>query len=308
MSAHRRVSAALARSAILLCCAACEPALDRENSGAAVCEPPAVSAPLPDAIQESSGVAASRAHPGVFWTHNDSGRGPIVFALDSTGTILASVRVEGATNRDWEDIDVAPCAPGGDQDCLFIGDIGDNEERHARVAVYMIPEPNPRTDSVSSPVTAIYATYRDGPRDAEALFVNDQGIHLINKGRNHSIQLFRIPPPYRSASTVSLTPLQQLAPPPTSISAQVTAAAGSAAGERVVVRTYGDLRFFRVEGDTLAPLGRPATLVAPDQRQGEGVDFRDDERLVLTSEVQGAQPASLVLIQCDPLRVRSDRD
>ena len=38
-------------------------------------------------ITESSGLAASKLHPGVYWTHNDSGDGPYVYAIDSaTGT------------------------------------------------------------------------------------------------------------------------------------------------------------------------------------------------------------------------------
>ena len=33
-------------------------------------------------IVESSGVAASRLSRGMFWTHNDSGDGPLLFLID----------------------------------------------------------------------------------------------------------------------------------------------------------------------------------------------------------------------------------
>lgn len=280
---------------------ACGEAVDVATWDDGVCEPPTVSVPLHDDIRESSGVAASRDHPGIFWTHNDSGWDPEVFAIDSTGTILTRVRVAGVTNRDWEDIEVAPCSPGQDRSCLFIGEIGDNLDRYPRIAVYRIPEPDPWTDTVSAPATMIYAVYRDGPRDAEALFVTDRGIFIINKGRNHAIDLYRIPPPYRHDSTTTLEPLQRLAPPPTSVSAQVTAAAASVDQRRVVVRRYGGLGFFEVDGDTLVPLGRDAGLVAPDQRQGEGADFIDSLRFVLTTEAVGPQPARLAIVRCDPL-------
>lgn len=47
-------------------------------------------------ITESSGLAASRAHPGVYWTHNDSDDGPYVFAVDSrTGKTLATITMRG---------------------------------------------------------------------------------------------------------------------------------------------------------------------------------------------------------------------
>ncbi len=267
-----------------------------------VCDEPTVSADLPDDIAESSGIAVSRTYPGVFWTHNDSGWDPVVFAIDSTGTVLARVRVAGATNRDWEDIELAPCDPGDERSCLFIADIGDNNESFSRIGVYRIPEPNPWADTVSAEAVIFRGSYEGGPRDAEALFVTDRGIHIINKGRSHAIELYRIPPPYRPGRTVTLTPIQQIAPPPASVSALVTAAAASPDQRTVVVRTYGELRFFQVDGDTLAPVGRPAGLVAPDQRQGEAADFIDDHTLVLTSESQPPHPANLAIVRCDPMR------
>jgi len=33
-------------------------------------------------IKESSGIAASRRNAGIFWTHNDSGDGPFIYAFD----------------------------------------------------------------------------------------------------------------------------------------------------------------------------------------------------------------------------------
>jgi hypothetical protein len=277
-------------------CSGSEPYVEGED----VCASPTVSVDLPDDIAESSGVAVSRRHPGVFWTHNDSGWDPVVFAVDSTGAILARVRVPDVTNRDWEDIELAPCNPGDDEHCLFIGEIGDNRERHPRIAVYRIPEPDPRADSVSQTPTILRAIYQDGPRDAEALFVTERGIFLVNKGRSHAVDLFHIEPPYRHGQTVTLVARQQIAPPPTSVSAQVTGAAASIDGRRVVLRTYGGIQFFIMEGDTLVADGRPATLVAPDQRQGEGIDFLDTDRFVLTSESQGPHPANLSVVRCTP--------
>lgn len=265
-----------------------------------VCAAPEISAVLPDDIAESSGIAASPTHPGVYWTHNDSGWDAEVFAVDSTGAIIGRVRVDGATNRDWEDIEAAPCAPGETDPCLFIGDTGDNNERHSRIGIYRIPEPDPWTDTVSARAVIFRATYPDGPRDAETLFVTDQGIHVVNKGRSHAIELFRLSPPYRAGVTIPLARIQQIAPPPTSVSAQVTGGAASPDQSRVVLRTYGGLLFFHVDGDTLVGHGRAAEIVAPEQRQGEGVDFLGADRFILTTESQGTHPASLAIVTCKP--------
>src|SRR4051812_36986774 len=65
---------------------------------------PAQIATLEDrAVTESSGVVASRLNPGLFWTHNDSGDGPFVYAFDHEGRRRGVWRVEGAQARDWED-------------------------------------------------------------------------------------------------------------------------------------------------------------------------------------------------------------
>jgi hypothetical protein len=62
--------------------------------------------------------------PLIFWTLNDSGGEPCVFAIDRSGKTRAKVRVRDAANFDWEDL-----ALGKDDQArpaLFIGDIGDN--------------------------------------------------------------------------------------------------------------------------------------------------------------------------------------
>src|SRR5215211_5767835 len=56
------------------------------------------------AISESSGLVASRQTPDAYWTHNDSGDGPFIYSFDSSGNTLGIFSVNGAQNRDWEDI------------------------------------------------------------------------------------------------------------------------------------------------------------------------------------------------------------
>jgi hypothetical protein len=134
-------------------------------------------------INESSGLVASRTSPGAYWTHNDSGDGPFIYALDAHGNSLGTFRVNGAAARDWEDIAAGP-GPQGPQrnrSYLYIGDIGDNDEKRAEIVVYRVPEPqltpadknsskkNPRS---TEPAEAIRFAYPDGPHDAEALMVH----------------------------------------------------------------------------------------------------------------------------------------
>jgi len=55
-------------------------------------------------ITESSGIVASRRFPGVFWTHNDDGGQPVLYAIGKRGQALGRVAVDGVTVKDWEDI------------------------------------------------------------------------------------------------------------------------------------------------------------------------------------------------------------
>ena len=82
----------------------------------------------------------SRAQPGVLWSHNDSGDGPNLNAIDQSGRLLAIVPVANAVARDWEDIASGPCpssllastAPDGTTQtsgCLYLADIGERPTR-----------------------------------------------------------------------------------------------------------------------------------------------------------------------------------
>ena len=75
-------------------------------------------------IRESSGLACSRRTPGVFWTHNDSGDRPRLYAFDTTGADLGTYELKGASALDWEDL--ASFTRKG-RGYLLVGDIGDNE-------------------------------------------------------------------------------------------------------------------------------------------------------------------------------------
>src|SRR5688572_936585 len=68
-------------------------------------------------VEESSGVVASRRFDGVYYTHNDSGNAPSVYAIKADGTVLREYRIP-SKHTDWEDIAV------DDQNRLYIGIIG----------------------------------------------------------------------------------------------------------------------------------------------------------------------------------------
>ncbi len=152
--------------------------------------PPTILATIKDrSISESSGLVASRTRPGAYWTHNDSGDGPFIYAFDTRGESLGVFRVTGAQARDWEDISIGP-GPQRDKSYLYIGDIGDNDKERSEVVVYRVPEPalnnvksTRNRPGLTEPAEAIRLQYPDGKHDAEALLVHPASgnIYIVTK-------------------------------------------------------------------------------------------------------------------------------
>src|ERR1700754_1858165 len=74
-------------------------------------------------ITESSGLAVSPRHPGILYTHNDSGGSNVIYAIGPDGRTRASLTLSGARNRDWEAISIGRDGAGS---AIFVADIGDN--------------------------------------------------------------------------------------------------------------------------------------------------------------------------------------
>ena len=254
-------------------------------------------------LGESSGVVASRRHPGWLWTMNDSGGDPVLFLTDTTGAALGIYPVRGASNVDWESLGRGPC---GRLVCLVIGDTGDNGERRSSVTLYRIQEPDSAATAGRAPGPAaesLTLRYPDGPHDVEALYVEPDGsIILITKGRRGGVVSFRVPAdawvPGRVAKPVEVDRLP--IPARLMTGRVVTDAAIAPGGVRVAVRTYRDVYFFLrdPDGHLRADPNRPVCDIAGREPQGEGIDFWDQDTLVLTSE-RASFPAGIVtLLRC----------
>lgn len=279
---------------LLLAASACE----RAAGDPAACGPLERRGPLPEGLAESSGVAASRAYPGVLWTHNDSGGDPVVFAIDSAGRPLGTTRIAGAQNVDWEDIAIGPCPEG---ECLFIADIGDNDENRRDAVIYRVPEPEPGA-ATSRPTTRLPLRYPGSPRDAEALFVVPAGdLFIVSKGRAEPPSLYRYPTPLRPDTEVELERVQEivLAEPALPME-RVTGAGASPDGRLVAVRTYGTLQLYHFRDGRLQPaLDPPLDLVPLGEPQGEAVDVTADGTIWLTTEAgDGADVGFLARVRC----------
>lgn len=225
-------------------------------------------------ITESSGLAASRAHPGVYWTHNDSDDGPYVFAVDSrTGKTLATITMRGVGEpRDVEGISIGP---DGD---LYVGDIGDNlDGTWSHVWIYRFPEPKQLRDATVDAVQ-YDVKYADGARNAEALMVHPKTgrVYIASKNEDGG-GLYEGPAKLTAGSVNTFRRVGEVP--------WVTDGAFSPDGKRLVLRSYFSAREYAFENGRL---GEDRSVAAPFQRQAESVTYTaDGSALMFGSE--GAQ-------------------
>lgn len=165
-----------------------------QNSTTPVCAwAPAVEiGKLDSAVSESSGMAISRKIPNRAYRHNDSGDRARFFAMDFDGRNAKSVAVTGAGNpSDWEDMAIGPCDSASD--CLFFGDIGDNDRRRRTIELVVVRERATWPASVAAE-HRVTLRYPDGAHDAEAMAVHPDGSVYIATKDPVRLQLFRLKP------------------------------------------------------------------------------------------------------------------
>jgi hypothetical protein len=196
-------------------------------------------------ITEASGLAASRKNPGVLWIHNDESP-PCLYALSPQGKHLGIYTLNGARNRDWEDIAIGP-GPDPNVDYLYVGDVGDNNSKHKYVTIYRVPEPQVDANQPPAKVTltgveAIGLLYPDGPRDAETLMLDPltKDIYIISKEGQSKVYRAAYP---QSAFAISTTDKSTRAKATLEYVAKLpwgTATGGdiSADGQMIIVRNY----------------------------------------------------------------------
>lgn len=264
---------------------------------------------LPDVLHESSGVAVSRVHPGIFWTHNDSGDRPRFFAVDSTARVIGIWNVADAKAVDWEDLDVGPCPESevaASSSCLYLADMGDNDRQRTEHTVYVVAEPDPAdTTRTVRPLGRLRFRYPDVAHDAEALAVHPSGdLVVVSKGRTDTILLYHLSPgelagDVEADTTVTLPPGTVLPiGPDWSVGRVVTGGSFNPAGDVLVVRTYSEIYFYRwpIRG---APVEADTTCFLGDlEPQGEAVAFQGADALVLTSERAEGRSGALLRVKC----------
>ncbi|MEU9234550.1 WD40 repeat domain-containing protein [Streptomyces subrutilus] len=226
-------------------------------------------------IKESSGLAASRIHPGVYWTHNDSDDGPYVYAVDSaTGRTVARVTLTGIGRP--RDVEAISLGPDGQ---LYVGDIGDNRDgTWDHVWIYRFAEPKQLGD-VTVKAAQFTVRYADGPRNAEALMVHPVTGRVYIASKHESTGGLYEGPEKLSASEPNV--FRRVADVP-----WVTDGAFSPDGGRLALRGYFTARTYAWQDGR--PQGEGDRVDAPWQGQAESVTYAADGSALMFGAEGGA--------------------
>ena len=253
-------------------------------------------------IDESSGLAASKCQQDVFWTHNDSGDGAYIFALNSKGGHLGTWKVQNAENFDWEDLAAFKDSSGT---CfLYIGEIGNtNKLERTEHKVYRVKEPvvaatgknSTRTNPLQTEAAEILRfRFSDTPRDAETLMVHPKSgdIYVLTKSAREPSVVYKISAAFSAGTVSKAEKIADLALPAVP-NGLLTGGSISPDNTRLFICDYS------AGYEMTLPSGaqsfdeiwkqKPVVINIGDRKQGEAVSYSSDGNSIFaTSEKKNA--------------------
>ena len=262
------------------------------------------------ALSEISGLVKS-ARGDFYWTHNDSGDSPRLFAIDAEGTPLwppwrrvvfeewKGHAIANAAHFDWEAITLH-------KGVLYIADVGNNGNARRDLGVYVVHEPDPLAVDKMRALRFLPVRYPDqqaqpGPVwhfDCESVFVADGKLHFITKHR----QSGRVDRPAPGAKLYRLDTAHTDRENVLTLVGRrddirwATDAALSADGARLVVASMDALWMFErpaEHGDWFSAKAWKQPLEPRIVKQLEAVAWMDDATLLLINEQRDVMRANV---------------
>lgn len=189
---------------------------------------------LSDSLVETSGLIY---YNNWFWTINDSGNEPAIYAFDSlTGVIIHRTLIKNKTNIDWEEMTQ-------DSQYIYIGEFGNNDGTRKDLKVYRIQKSqlsfSQKNDSVTADEiqfnladqTSFVSANQNHNFDIEAMCVWHDSLHLFSKdwvdGKTRHYVMPRVPGNYTP------TPRETL-----DAGGLVTSACTNSKGDKIILGGY----------------------------------------------------------------------
>lgn len=226
----------------------------------------------PGLIDEASGIADSKSNTGSLWVEQDSGNPPDLWLLSYSGIVQKQVHIDGAENRDWEDIAMGD-GPVTGENYIYIAETGDNLVHFTDYAIYRFIEPKPDEDTVYN-WEKINFQYPDGSHDAEAMLLDNatKDIYIITK-RDSLSKIYKLGYPQNTATVITADSVGQFS------FTGVVSAAISPDETEMLVKTYSNVYYWkRQPGESILTAFKraPLTLGYINEPQGEAICFKQD--------------------------------
>ncbi len=230
-------------------------------------------------IEEASGMAFSRDHDGLIYTHNDSGGGRRVYVIDSLGKGMGVFKLKGVWNRDWEDIAVGP-GPDPKLNYVYVGEIGDNQLKYTNIFIYRFPEPDQFLEAMEVEPEILKLSYPDGAKDAETLMVDpiSKDIFILTKRDSLNILYKTTQEAFESKEAV-LEKVMEL-PFTMSVAGDI-----SVDGKEILIKNYFTVYYWkRNVNETIAQALARDPLILPykPEPQGEALGFHPNGKSYFT--------------------------
>jgi hypothetical protein len=253
-------------------------------------------------IKESSGIIASRCSDRVLWTHNDSGDGAFIYALNEKGEKLGTWKVSGAENTDWEDIATFKNEKG---ECfLLIGDIGNNARIRDVFTIYRVKEPkiseihddsSKKNPGKTATAEAIKIEYPDLRRDSETLMINPKNgeIYVLSKSLSDSSVVYKLAVNYSLDKINKLEKIADFAVPAIP-NGFLTGGDISPDGKRIVICDYFSA-YEIVLPEKAKNFGeiwkqKPQVIELGERAQGEAVCYSADGKSIFATSEKKNSP------------------
>jgi hypothetical protein len=252
-------------------------------------------------ITESSGLTLSRCQDSVLWTHNDSGDGPYVFAMDRTGTHLGTWNVTNARNLDWEGIAAYKDATG--KCFIYIGEIGNSKDgERLEHTIYRFAEPtveepqrgtSRETAIATEPAIELRFSYPDRRRNAEVLVVDPTSgsIYVVTKEKSEPAAVYKLNPEFGGQKQIAVK-IGEVTVPAIPFG-MLTGGDVSPDGKRLILCDYfAAYEFKKPDGSNSFDdiwKQKPVVIELGKRKQGEAVAYSlDGSSIIATSEGKNA--------------------
>ncbi|CAN5445336.1 hypothetical protein BH23BAC1_BH23BAC1_06380 [soil metagenome] len=228
---------------------------------------------LPSDLLQTSGLAITDIED-TYWTHTDSGGKNHLYRITPEGELLDTLIVEGAINKDWEDL------ARDDQGNIYIGDFGNNLNQRKDLRVYKI---NDKAEKLE----IIHFNFEDQDQfppdrknknfDVEGFFWKEGALHLFSKNRGDRCLKHYILPD--QPGNYEIAPVQQIY-----LNGMVTGADISPDKKTFALLSYGKIYLFKIDENN-GLLSNPYKCIPFTKgAQSEGLVFINDTDFLISNE------------------------